>query len=290
MAGMIHFPRSLSLQFLIVGVGANGSHFFRGLCQDLRTHLNAYKGNSYNCPFYLDHIMLVDGDLVEKKNLGNQLFEEDEVGEYKVCALAERYGEHYNLEVLRRTEYIRDVSEISRLMIKRTSNTRIALPVIVGMLDNNATRQLLDTYFRSEEVENLLYLDAGVHGVSLDRWEKPRPDTGNSGQVCVGLKFNGNIVLEPVGGLYPEVLTDVESQMPGCGVLIQSAPQRGSTNKFAAQIANNVINTLLTERAIMVHQVTFDSRMCGSRPVYVSNAQVEAMKQAETTDQVVVSA
>ena len=124
-------------------------------------------------------------------------------------------------------------------------------------------------YFRSEAVENLLYIDAGVHTVQMDDEGKPRPDTGNNGQVVVGLKYKGQIILEPAGGVYPSILTDRASRLPACGVVIQSAPQRSSTNKFAAQIANNIVNTLLTDKSIVVHQVTFDSRFCAASPHYV---------------------
>ncbi|KRE32915.1 hypothetical protein [Paenibacillus sp. Soil724D2] len=94
----------------------------------------------------------------------------------------------------------------------------------------------------------------------------------------VGLKYNGRTILEPVGSLYPEILTDTESRIPGCGEVIQSAPQRCATNKMAAQLANNIINTLLTEKMILVHQTIFNSRMCGVRPEFISLAQQELFK------------
>ena len=119
----------------------------------------------------------------------------------------------------------------------------------------------------------MLYLDVGVHAVSYDRNNKSRVETGNGGQLVVGFKYKGEIVLEPVGGLYPEVLTDQDSPMPGCGVVIKSAPQRVATNKFGAQVANNIINTLLAEQRILAHQITFDSRMNGATPYHVSTSQ-----------------
>lgn len=84
------------LQFTIIGAGANGSHFFRSLCQDLRTHMDR-PGFDKAPTFKLSNIMLVDGDVCELKNLGNQIFDRDDVGEKKVIALAERYGDHVRL-------------------------------------------------------------------------------------------------------------------------------------------------------------------------------------------------
>lgn len=265
----------LHLRFTIIGAGGNGSHFFRGLCQDLRTHLNAFESTMYNCPFALDHILLVDGDKIEKKNLGNQIFEESEIGEYKVVALSERYGDHYDLNVLRHTEYIQDTQDLHRLNPIMNNIGIQNVPVIIAMVDNNATRRIIHEYFMDDQVPSLLYMDAGIHGVEYDRNKSPRAETGNNGQIVIGLKWNGAVVLEPICSLYPEILEDTESRVPGCGVVVQSAPQRLSTNKFAAQLANNVVNSLLTEKSILIHQLLFDSRMCGTRPVFVSEDQEE---------------
>ena len=150
MPGQIHIQRKINLMITIVGCGATGSHFFRSLCQDIRTHLNAYESRRWERPFYLEHIMLIDGDKVEQKNLGNQIFEPQEIGEYKSQMLAERYGEFYGLEVLRSTSYIHDVSELESLMPIQQTRDSLFLPVLVGMVDNNGSRQVIDTFFRSD--------------------------------------------------------------------------------------------------------------------------------------------
>ena len=142
MRGQIQFREKLQLTFTLIGAGANGSNFFRGLCHDLRTHLNSTSRpkNYYHDPepvFRLHQIMLCDGDLVDEKNLGNQIFEKDEVGTPKVVALAERYAEHYDLEVLRYPHYIGDASELSKLVPKiRPQQGILHLPVLVGLVDN----------------------------------------------------------------------------------------------------------------------------------------------------------
>src|SRR5689334_18141676 len=113
MPGTIKFKQKPCFQFTVVGAGATGSHFIRGLCQDIRSNLDAYRSDS--CPFNYQHIMLIDGDIIEEKNLGNQLFDADEIGSHKVKALAERYGDHYNLEVLWSSTYVKDCEELSQL-------------------------------------------------------------------------------------------------------------------------------------------------------------------------------
>lgn len=53
-------------------------------------------------------VLISDGDEVEKKNLRNQLFTDDDATEKlkKVVALADRYGGHYNVDAKRVTEYV----------------------------------------------------------------------------------------------------------------------------------------------------------------------------------------
>ncbi|MCA1064622.1 hypothetical protein QTG56_23735 (plasmid) [Rossellomorea sp. AcN35-11] len=51
------------LQVVIVGAGANGSHFFRSFLQDIATHIKDPSLKRYNVD-----VTLVDKDKVEMKN------------------------------------------------------------------------------------------------------------------------------------------------------------------------------------------------------------------------------
>ncbi|MEF3309387.1 hypothetical protein PV433_10785 [Paenibacillus sp. GYB004] len=125
-------------QIVVIGCGANGSHFIRGLCQDISTHLRAAKSN-FNYEHFLYDLTIVDGDRVESKNLDNQLFcEEDvEAEEYKAIALAERYGEHYGIDVKRVTSYVKDLELLEQLLpVPPVSEKTQVIPVLIGMVDN----------------------------------------------------------------------------------------------------------------------------------------------------------
>lgn len=265
---------------VIIGAGANGSHFFRSLCQDIATYYGtsgSLYANSY--PFYFD-IFLVDEDQVETKNLRNQLFDSDDVGEYKVDALRERYGEHYNLSVKSVPQYVTDIETLQSLF--KVHEEENCIPILIGMVDNNRTRQLMDEFFHSDYLEDLIYLDAGVEGVYMVAGKKERDfsleekaiaaQSGFSGQIVVGYKKNGQVWLNPIGRVYGDILEDEHTAFPNqsCGEAILNNPQRCETNKFAAQLANNMMNNLFHSKEIETHRVDFNARKCGANPVYVS--------------------
>ncbi|MED3576122.1 ThiF family adenylyltransferase [Cytobacillus praedii] len=274
---------------VILGTGANGSHFFRSLCQDIATYYGT-KGSVYSNSYPFNfQIYLVDEDKVESKNLKNQLFDQDDIGEYKVDALRERYGEHYNIFVKSVPQYITELESLQKLF--DVKDERNCIPILCGMVDNNRTRQLMDEFFHSDFLDDLIYIDAGVEGVFMvpgkkeneftSEEEKIADRSGFSGQVVVGYKKKGLVWLNPIGRVYGDILTDEESVFPNqsCGEAILNNPQRCATNKFAAQIANNIMNTLFHTREIEIHRVDFNARVSGANPVYVPIATQREYKE-----------
>lgn len=198
---------------VLLGVGANGSHFLRSLLQDMANY--KHKGLSVR-------LLIADGDKVEEKNIANQLFDKDDIGEYKVQALADRYGEHYGIDILAYREYVTDLATLESLF-----GTYEGTKILIGCLDNNRTRQLLHEFF--EVQQDLIYIDVGVEGVIMKEELKNMPEcahmtadqinqmimgSGFSGQVVTGIKYRGEEILAPVGSVYPNVLSDLESVFP----------------------------------------------------------------------------
>ncbi|MCA1064624.1 thiamine biosynthesis protein ThiF (plasmid) [Rossellomorea sp. AcN35-11] len=207
--------------------------------------------------------------------MSNQLFDHEDIGDYKVTALAERYGHHYGLEVKEVQDYITNQDTLHRLYTPLTVNEEVqVLPVLISMVDNNATRKIFDEFFYSDYLPDLVYLDAGVEGVSLDNSlsTQEKECTGFSGQVCTGLKMSGEVWLEPVMRVYPDMWED-EDHLPeqSCGEAIVNNPQRCQTNKMAATLANGVMNNLLHNNTIYVHHVDFNAQFGGSRPTFIKS-------------------
>lgn len=267
---------------VFVGAGANGSVAIRNFLQDLRTHLNAKHPLPFSC-----NITLIDGDKVEKKNLDNQIFIEEDIGQYKVDVLADRYGEIYRLKVMRITEYLKDIVGLSKIM---TNQTKIPVKcqqinVLVGLVDNNRSRQLFDEFFYSDNINDLIYIDAGVEGVEVNAElsQSERDRTGFSGQVVCGLKIKGKVVLEPVGRIYTNILDDTLTSFPeeSCGELIINNPQRSETNKYCAQHVNIYLNNLLHTQSIYSHYINFNAQVGGANPKYIDKRAYLLYKEIE---------
>lgn len=251
------------LDIVVIGLGANGSHFLRNLLQDMSVYGRDMKKH---------RILIADGDKTEEKNIKNQLFTAEDVGEFKVNALAERYGEHYGFDVLAFTEYITDCDMLDRLFLNDGR-----FKILIGCVDNNRTRQLMHDYFN--HVSDLLYIDVGVEGVILKKELKEYSDeeanrmiigSGFSGQVVVGFKSKGKVILPPICDVYPNVLSDTESVFPtqNCAEIINN-PQRLETNKLAAQMVNIIMNNLFHTGELYQHQIIFNARYGTSNVNYI---------------------
>lgn len=254
-----------------IGAGANGSHFFRNLLQDMATYNQGERKS-----FITNTIVtIVDGDRVEEKNLSNQLFDKEDIDIYKVDALAERYGTHYGIDVRSISEYVTAIDEVDKVFGAQSDR----LPILIGMVDNNRTRMLLHEYFYNEKVTDLLYVDTGVEGIILPQELEEDPlakqkieSSGFSGQVVCGFKQNGQVFLPPIADVYPTILADEESVFPtqSCGDLIINNPQRCATNKMAAQLTNTVLNNIFHTREIFQEEIIFNARFGSAQTRFIS--------------------
>lgn len=272
-------------KIVIVGTGGNGSHFIRNLCQITRTFKDTeeYKNN-------LVDITIVDADRVEAKNLNNQIFASDDIGDFKVEALVERYGEHYGLHIKNATEYVKEEAMLYKLfkVDEVNQDDYQVIPILVGMVDNNKSRQLFHRFFYSENVEDLIYLDAGIDGIVHFEKDRLSPEqkierelSGFSGQIVLGLKWGGKVILPPITEVFPNILQDTRTAFPGesCGELVLNNPQRVMTNQYAAQLATGYINNLYQNQWIFTNSITFNAQFIGARPMFLTDEQVQRFKE-----------
>ena len=274
---MIRFNERKKIFYYIVqiGAGANGGYILQQCAQ----MMNIFKVQG----FYL----VADPDTVEQKNLANQLFIPKDVGQKKAAVLANRYRSHYQVPIAAFDErYIEDERTLERLFQFTDyrgcySWDTFFLPILIGAVDNNYTRQVMHSYFLSQE--KLLYIDVGVEAAWVPRDGRPQEEwteedqqrhanTGWTGQVVAGLRLNGETVLEPVAGRFPDILEDefAPSEM-ACSQVIASEPQRLITNRFAAQAVAGYLNELFGERTLSTHVTFFHAKKMYMRGERISS-------------------
>ena len=246
-----------------IGVGGTGGYVVQNLAQ-----LLGAGGISHT-------YVLADPDVIEEKNLKNQLFIPEEVGFPKAQVLAERYNYAYNTNIHYVTdEYIEDEHSIMNLFNSSyiqegdCYDTEL-VPILIGCVDNNFTRQIMERFVSI--MPRIIYIDSGNESVRvpqdwrsrpMEQWSQEEVETyknsGWSGQVVVGYKWQ-NREQPTVGKVFPDVLEDVDTIRPSslsCTEVSSSDPQRLIVNKTAALAITGIVQELFDNRTISKH-VTF---------------------------------
>lgn len=262
----------------LVGLGGTGGYILQSFMRMLKN-------------FEIRGLLtLADGDEVEEKNLLRQNFIQQDVGKKKVDVLARRYSNVYDMDMRTIGGYIENVESVKNLFVlgKGSWNDfpgRRAYRVLIGAVDNNKSRQLFHEFFTQSE-DDFIYIDSGNDGVlpsSKEVSEEDSLESGYSGQVVVGVKTRGKVILPPVGWVYPNILEKTENDFfpsQACGQTVVNHPQRMQTNLMAANIVLGYLNTLLSEGRLISHYTNFNARNQVMRPEYITP---ELLKQQKLT-------
>ncbi|MDD1505527.1 ThiF family adenylyltransferase [Lysinibacillus sp. CNPSo 3705] len=255
-----------------IGTGGTGGYIVQHLSQMLGT---------LNCPH---SYVLVDPDVIENKNLKNQLFLEEEIGEKKAEVLADRYAAAYNLNISTYTEkYVETVSEITSLFSNeyldisngQSSYYNVRLvPILIGCVDNVFTRQQLHKAFL--KLPNCIYIDSGNESVTVPQDWQNRPvnewsseeliayrESGWTGQIVCGIKMGKDIIQPSVCEVYPDILAVTDTIKPSevsCSDLTASDPQRLIVNKMAAHAVMMYMSEILEDKCIENHKTVFHAK------------------------------
>lgn len=240
--------------------------------------------------------LLADPDVVEEKNLKNQLFVKRDIGLKKAEVLSKRYSAAYNIPIAHYTEsYIEDVDSLRKLFLHNHlniggfANNILYLPVIIGCVDNNYTRKVMHEFFHS--IQRCLYIDVGNDSAivpsdfgsrPMDEWSAEEKtsynESGWTGQVVCGLRMSGETILPPVADVFPDILEDKDEIAPSeaaCSNIVASDPQRLLTNRMAAMSVAVYLNELFQSATITNHMTMFHAKdgymkslKCGNKNDY----------------------
>lgn len=198
-------------------------------------------------------IIVVDGDVVEDKNLVRQNFASFDVGDNKARLLAERYASAFGIETEFVPDFIENEDELKSLLSVTDWNCSRTIPILIGAVDNNRTRVMCNNVFNT--MDDLIYIDSG--------------NGEYTGQVVCGMKQNGKVFNAPVARYYPDILMDME-KFPSelsCAERAVSAPQSIAANLFAATAITAMLYYLLVEGELSTPKMTFSSRKLLMKPI-----------------------
>lgn len=208
---------------VVIGCGGTGSYIIGNLARQDFT------------PF------LVDGDVVEAKNLKRQEFFENDLNKYK----SQVFGERYNLPYS--TEFLDTPEDLAPLFDEES-----CVPVIISAVDNNGTRALVNEMFHMDKYPDFVYVGSG--------------NGKRNGQVYAAIKKDGEIIYETEVVL-DKALQDTtgDNRRP---TLISCAEHATSNERGAAQtilanvtagcLVSNVVTNILTDGVLTGNKFSFD--------------------------------
>lgn len=247
------FSTRRPVRIVMIGAGGTGGHIAPHLYRLLHT-LNR------PCRF-----LIIDGDIVEEKNLIRQKFIAADLGRNKAQVLAERYSAAFGMECSFIPEYMEEDDRLIRLVRPERVHRGIGfnqgqmyvdtcyeLVILIGCVDNNKSRQLCHRVV--QQVTPLVYLDAG--------------NGEHTGQVVCGIRAGTRTVFPPVAGLYPDTLED-EDKYPSelsCEEMSISAPQSVVANLTAATTVVNYVYNIVVRGELHTRSVHFSTTNLNVRP------------------------
>lgn len=222
---------------VVVGAGGTGGYVLK--------EFSRYLYDNKKAKDQISKMSIVDGDLIEKKNIKRQAFQIDDVGQAKSSILAQVLNEAFDLGWEAYYQYILKVDDIENKVGSRTHYGEKIIPVIVGCVDNHAARLVCEEFFAKRE--DCIYIDSA--------------NEFSDGEVVFAAKKGGVVVSPCRSVVFPDILKgdlrNVEEM--SCTELNEVAPQHITANMMAGVIILQSLTALLEEGRVTTGVTCFNA-------------------------------
>lgn len=269
------------LTVCLCGCGGTGSHLAQALAR-IASHVRQRRDEL--------RIIFIDGDHVEEKNVGRQLFTMADIGHNKAMVLADRFNRLFGLQI----EALPEMATVDRLaavggVTKRHRLHSNSYGILVGAVDTATARKTLHGALKQKCWQ--LWLDCGNHE--------------GSGQVIVGgvtdaRQLAGAIRLGLCAKLpspslvAPELLeATARRRREDCAAAMEDNLQSLMVNQMMAAVAAEYLYKLIVARRITTFQTVVDLGALSMRSTPITDrALIEVARRAteRTTHQQEVAA
>jgi PRTRC genetic system ThiF family protein len=254
-------PKERIGSIALVGVGGTGSQVARTLARTLYSMKEAR--------LETPDLVLVDGDTVEMKNVGRQMFTPADVGQNKATLLAGRFNRALGLSIEALPTFFHRDLPIA------TSHHKT---LILGCVDNADARRQIARYARQE---SCIWIDGGNHF--------------DTGQVIIGdakrdtrlfsLYHDFLVHLPFPDVVMPDLLEDdppTEDDPASCAELVAMGEQHLLVNEYVALAMGSLVFSLLYRQPIHHHMVHVSANGI-MRPEFLTKDLIESWHQVERT-------
>jgi molybdopterin/thiamine biosynthesis adenylyltransferase len=269
---------------IMVGCGGTGSELLPKILQYLVAREKTFK-------IPVVPILLIDGDLVEEKNVSRQRFTASDVGKNKAEALAERYSDVFSVEISSYPDYVTPANfpKVVDNLCTGINNVSNFCPLFIGAIDNNRARlAILSAYLK---YSNAIWIDAGNedhYGQAILSMENlnipaftyttdPTRDHHIKAASYKEMTFEMPqcipTSLPNFFDLYPEqflkIPKDPETPAGVCAQNVVENPQTIQANAYSANAAFILFSQVI-EKKILSSSIYFDSLGGGAKPEPIS--------------------
>lgn len=195
-----------------------------------------------------NNVIIMDGDIVESKNVLRQNFKKKDVTKQKAEVVAKSNTMSYV------HGYITDTSIFHQLLTEFPEGT---VPMLIGCLDNNASRKIAHDFVN--EVPEAVWIDGG----NAERHGQAYVCIKEDGQIVDG--FESPIDIEPAFQNF-----EGDERRPdqiSCAEQSESAPQNVTANVTSANVLFNIMAIFLNGGALMTNKYIFDTRTVTVTPM-----------------------
>lgn len=244
-----------TIQIVLVGCGGTGGYIAQHLAR-LAAHRKAA-----GLPYV--HLVFMDGDTVEDKNIGRQLFSAAEIGRNKAKTLAARFNAAFGLTI----QAVPYMATAQLLNSRWQSNRRGDINILIGAVDNPEARRLFATQLGHVAPSGWrLWMDCGNHEhagqVSLG-------NVARSEQMLGSIKLGGSLCAALPGPHLqdPDLLSDPEQPLvrADCAAAMEDGRQSLMINSLVAGIASEYVRQLLFDGRVTSFRTVVDAQSLSMR-------------------------
>ena len=245
----------------LVGCGGTGSHLAYTLAR-LAAHCRESGGPRLTLAF-------IDGDLVERKNVGRQLFASSDVGKNKAMVLAARLNAVFGLDIL----------VFPKMLVEQMVRAGDGdYGILVGAVDNARARLAIRNTLHNLAHQWRIWLDLGNHE--------------SSGQVVCGTSHaaldrkamagaiqHGLCSKLPVASvLYPELLEDAPIvPRADCAAAMQDNAQSLMVNQAMAMVGGEYLYQIVVKRRLTMFHTAIDLQTLTMRTLSITAKNLAAV-------------
>ena len=205
---------------IVVGCGGTGTYFLKEICRFL-------SGSNL-----VREIHVFDGDIVERKNLSRQCFDESDIGLNKAVVMGEVLSTVFHLPVIAHDRYLLDAEDLNQFMYRKGYSEE-TIPVVIGCVDNHGARLIMEDFFYNKSNNTCILFDSGNEYAT--------------GEISYAYKRDGKVLSPARSYYFPEIKNgDVRNRDEiSCEELNAVEPQHFVTNMMAGQLLCSAFVMLL---------------------------------------------